>query len=59
MSATLGADQENPPTTHAGTGTATVSNYNIATHTFDITVTVSGLPPADVTGFHIHQARSA
>ena len=38
------------------TGTATVTNYNIATHTFDITVTVTGLPPADVTGFHIHQA---
>ena len=55
LSATLGADQENPPTAHAGTGTATVSNYNIVTHTFDITVTVTDLPPADVTGFHIHQ----
>ena len=56
LSATLGADQENPPTTHAATATATVSNYNIVTRTFDIVVTVSGLPPADVTGFHIHQA---
>ena len=56
LSATLGADQENPPTTHAGTATATVTNYNITTRTFDITVTVSDLPPADVTGFHIHQA---
>ena len=45
LSATLGADQENPPTTHPATGTATVSNYNIVTHTFDITVTVTGLPP--------------
>ena len=57
LTATLGADQENPPTTHAGTGTATVTNYNIVTHTFDIAVTVTGLPPADVTGFHIHQGR--
>ena len=57
LTATLGADQENPPTTHAGTGTATVSNYNVATGTFDITVTVTDLPPADVIGFHIHQER--
>ncbi len=56
LSATISADQEAPPTTHAGTGTAAVTNYNIATHTFDITVTVSNLPPSDVTGFHIHQA---
>jgi Ca2+-binding RTX toxin-like protein len=56
MSATLGADQENPATTHAGTGTATVSNYNVVTRTFDINVSVSDLPPATVTGFHIHQA---
>ena len=56
LSATLGGDQENPPTTHAATATATVTNYSITTRTFDIIVTVSGLPPADVTGFHIHQA---
>src|SRR4029453_8821650 len=56
LTATLGADQENPATTHAATGTATVSNYSIVTHTFDITVTVTGIMPADVTGFHIHQA---
>ena len=56
LSATLGADQENPPTTHPATGTATVTNYNITTHNFDITVTVTDLLPADVTGFHIHQA---
>ena len=57
LAATLGADQENPPTTHRGTGTATVTNYNVVTHTFDISVTVADLPPADVTGFHIHQGR--
>ncbi len=56
LSATLGSDQENPPTTHAATGTATVTNYDITTHTFDITVTVTNLLPADVTGFHIHRA---
>ena len=55
LSATLGGDQEVPPTTHTATATATVSNYNIATHTFDINVVVTGLAPADVTGFHIHQ----
>ncbi len=56
LSAALGADQENPPTTHAGTGTAIVTNYSVTTHTFDINVTVSDLPPGDVTGFHIHRA---
>ena len=29
LSATLGNNQENPPTTHAGTGTATITNYNV------------------------------
>lgn len=56
MSATLGADQENPPTAHPGTATAAIANYDIITRTFDIIVTVSDLPPGDVTGFHIHQA---
>ena len=41
LNATLGPDQQAPPATSAATGTATVSNYNIVTHTFDITVTVS------------------
>src|SRR6185295_9781032 len=49
------ADQENPATTHTATGTAAVTNYNIVTHTFDISVTVTGITPAEVTGFHIHQ----
>ena len=56
MNATLGDDQEVAPTTHAGTGTATITNYNVTTRTFNIVVTVSDLPPADVTGFHIPQA---
>ena len=46
LSATLGSDQENPPTTHAGTATATITNYSVTTRTFDITVAVSDLPPA-------------
>ena len=56
LAATLGNDQEVPPTTHAGTGTATITNYSVASRTFDITVAVSDFPPADVTGFHIHQS---
>jgi hypothetical protein len=56
LSATLGADQENPPTTGTATATATVTNYSIVTHTFDITVVVTGLLASDVTGFHIHRA---
>jgi hypothetical protein len=56
LAATVGADQEVAPTTHAGTGTATVSNYSVTAQTFDIVVTVADLPPGDVTGFHIHQA---
>jgi CHRD domain/RTX calcium-binding nonapeptide repeat (4 copies) len=56
LAATLGADQEVPPTTHAGTASAVITNYNIAAGTFDIVVTVSDVPPASVNGFHIHQA---
>ena len=55
LSATLGSDQEIPPTTHAGTATATISNYSVTTQTFDITVAVSNFLPGDATGFHIHQ----
>ncbi len=53
--ATLGGDQEVPPTGSAATGTATLTYNNVA-HTFDITVTVDGITPAQVTGFHIHRA---
>ena len=42
LSATLGADQENPPTTSTATGTATITNYNAVAKTFDISVTVDG-----------------
>ena len=56
LNATIGADQQVPITTPTGTATAAITNYNITAHTFDINVTVTGLPPGDVTGFHIHQA---
>jgi uncharacterized repeat protein (TIGR01451 family) len=52
--AALGADQEVPPTASTATGTAAVTYNNVA-HTFDVTVTVDGIAPADVTGFHIHR----
>jgi hypothetical protein len=52
--ATLGADQEVPPTASAATGNATIT-YNNATHTFDIAVTVDGILATEVTGFHIHR----
>ncbi|HET6572035.1 MAG TPA: CHRD domain-containing protein, partial [Fimbriiglobus sp.] len=54
LTATLGADQEVPPTDSTATGSATLT-YNNTAHTFDITVTVDGIAPADVTGFHIHR----
>jgi hypothetical protein len=56
LTAALGGEQESPPTASAAAGTASISNYNVLTRTFDITVTVTGLPAEDVTGFHIHQA---
>ena len=56
MTATLGADQEAPATSSTATGTATVSNFNFDLLMFDITVNVSGITPAAVNGFHIHQA---
>jgi hypothetical protein len=56
LSATLAGNQEVPTTVHAGTGTATITNYSVTARTFDINVAVSDLAPADVTGFHIHRA---
>jgi uncharacterized repeat protein (TIGR01451 family) len=55
LTATMTADQEVPPTTSTATGIAAVTYNNVA-HTFDITVTVDGIAPADVTGFHLHRA---
>ena len=54
LAATLEHLQEVPATTSPGSGTATLTYDNVA-HTIDITVTVSGIDPATVTGFHIHR----
>ena len=32
-----------------------MSNYNAVTKSFDLLVTVTGLAPVDVTGFHFHR----
>ncbi len=55
LAATLAGDQEVPPTPATASGTATITNYNLVTKTFDISVTVNDLNPASVTGFHIHR----
>ncbi len=54
LSATLNSDAEVPPQGSAATGTVSITNYNIATKTFDINLNVSDLDPASVTGFHLH-----
>ena len=56
LTSTLDPNQEVSPATSAATGTAAVSNYDLATRTFDINVTVTNFPPADVTGFHLDSA---
>ncbi len=56
LTATLDGGQENPGNGQPGIGTATFSNYNAITKTFDISVTVTNLNPALVTGYHIHRA---
>ncbi len=55
LAASLTADQEQPATSSTASGLATLTYDNVA-KTFDVSVTVSGLPAASVTGFHIHGA---
>ena len=55
LTATLTPDQEVPATASTASGTATLL-YNVTTRTFDVNVSVSGLAPASVSGFHIHTA---
>ena len=55
LAATLAGDQEVPANASTASGTGTITNYNPATRTFDISVTVNDLAPASVTGFHIHR----
>lgn len=57
LSGSLDGLQEVPPqSTTIAAGTATISNYNATAKTFDISVAVTDLNPAAVTGFHIHRA---
>jgi len=55
LAARLTADQESPSTSSAATGLATLT-YDRAARTINVSGSVSGLAPADVTGFHIHGA---
>ena len=55
LGASFDGTQENPGTASTATGTATITNYNILAKTFDISITMSNLTPAQVTGFHIHR----
>jgi hypothetical protein len=55
LNATLSPAQEVPPNATGAGGTATLT-YNIAAKTFNVTLEVTGISPADVTGFHIHNA---
>jgi hypothetical protein len=55
FTATLEGGQEVPATPVQATGSATLT-YNNVTRTFDVSVTVDGIPAGDVTGFHIHRA---
>jgi hypothetical protein len=53
LRATINAAQENPATTSAATGNA-VMFYNVATNTFDLVVSISGLTNT-ATNSHIHE----
>lgn len=54
LSADLDGLQQNPGNTSNATATATLT-YNHVTHSLDISLTAANLPPASVTGFHIHR----
>ena len=55
LTATLGGDQETPPTASPATGTATV-DYDAATGLLRIDLVVDGLDTATLTAFHIASA---
>ena len=55
LAATMEPQQEVPATSSTASGTGTLT-YDVAAKTFDVNVTVSGMTPATVTGFHIHAA---
>ncbi len=55
LNATLQGTQQAPVASSIAAGTATITNYNAFSKTFDLSVTVTDLAPADITGFHIHR----
>src|SRR3954471_23646524 len=54
LRATINQAQENPPTGSPATGLA-IMQYNVATNTFDLMVSISGMNNA-ATASHIHEA---
>ncbi|QDU22851.1 beta strand repeat-containing protein [Urbifossiella limnaea] len=54
LAAALDGNQANPAQTTPAAGTAAVSNYNATSKTFDLTLTVTDLNPATVTGLSLH-----
>src|SRR5262249_50250604 len=56
LTSSLDSDQEVPPHVTNATGTATITYNNVA-HTFDITLSVTGISPTDPNlRFHLHRA---
>ncbi len=55
LSAVLDGGQEVTSNGSSATGTAAFSNYSVPNKTFDLTLTVTDLAPADVTGLHLHR----
>ena len=55
LTAALDGGQASPSNGSAATGTATVTNYNAQSRTFDLTLTVTGIAPANVTGLNLRR----
>lgn len=55
LSAAMTGSQQVPPNASPATGTASLL-YNTVTKKFDITVFVTGIPAANVTATHLHEA---
>ena len=56
LAGVIDGGQENPGQVTTANGTVSITNYNSATKTFDISAHVSNLAPGAVTGYHIHRA---
>ncbi|MFO0797591.1 MAG: putative Ig domain-containing protein [Gemmataceae bacterium] len=55
LTAALDGGQANPPQTSPSAGTAAISNYSVISKTFDLTLTVTDLDSATVTGIRLHR----